>query len=428
MQIRTADEFTGRGQARRSPRLAPTLGSWTLERIRAARDAQLAGNFGPAAQLAAASKTDSAIFPAFQNRMAPISALSTELTSRGGVRGEAVRRKALDGVTASASVLRGMGGTMADHGIAIGRIIWSPDEDGTRVDMRLEEWPIAHVQYDSSQRCLTTAVEGESARVPIIHGNGDWIIASKSGPHPWMTEACLLPIAFLWAAHAEGMADWAGGSRSHGSAKIIGSPAEGEDTVDENGVLTERGSAFLQLLADLASGAEDVGVIPAGAKTEFLSNSSTAWQIWKELILSLDKSAARIYQGTDAALGSVGGAPGVDIATLFGVTSTIVEGDTSALSAALNTGLYDVWAAVNIGDSRLAPRFGFVVPNADDAGRREETRQNWKRLTDTIVELRAAGLAVDQGTVAALCRQFDISPIPVLNPQPPAARSGADGS
>jgi hypothetical protein len=163
----------------------------------------------------------------------------------------------------------------------------------------------------------------------------------------------------IWGAHAYALADWAGASKSHGLAKIVGEMAQGvslqKALADGSIVLSDEAAAFLQMIQDVVSGDSQAAVRPAGSKLDVLANSSTMWQVFSELILDRKKAASFVYLGTDATLGAAGGAPGVDIAVLFAVASTKLQGDFDAIEQALNTGLYQVWTAINCGDSRYSP-------------------------------------------------------------------------
>mgnify|MGYP007068772604 CR=1 FL=1 len=189
---------------------------------------------------------------------------------------------------------------------------------------------------------------------------------------------------------------------------------EGSAINDAEGNLTPAASYFLDLLRALAEGEESAGLTPAGATTSFLSNGSTAWQVFESNIVSREKAAARIYLGTDATLGSIGGAPGVDISQLFGVATTKTQDDFDTLEAGLSSGLYEPWTAINYGDTRYAPALRFEMPDPDADRKRGERYSNRMRLTDTIKAMREQHLEVTQVTVDALAREYGVEPAPRL--------------
>jgi hypothetical protein len=195
---------------------------------------------------------------------------------------------------------------------------------------------------------------------------------------------------------------------------MVGRLPEGFAVTDEEGAFTKEAQAFLSLMQALANGEAGAAIAPPGSTTDFVSNGSTAWQIFSELIQNREKAAARIYQGTDAALGSVGGAPGVDISQLFGVATTILQGDFNAIETGLRTGLYEPWTAINEGTSRYAPRLEYQMPDPDKDSKRAELARGEERLMSAIKERRAQKLAVEQDDVDMLASLYGVSPAPLL--------------
>lgn len=415
-RVRKAEEFSGRTLSTAPLRQQP-LGSWTLEAIRDARDAQMRGRFKTAVRLAEAMRTDDAIFVARLNRLAPIQSIASKLEPAGGARGEAVCKRAAAGVFASQLMLEGVEATLVEHGIAIMQIRQEPDPEGTRIDFHITEWPLEHVQWNATLEQLETATKF-GPRVPIVHGDGEWIVVRKFEILPWTQEACLLPAAMLWAGHAYGLADWAQATKSHGQAKMIAQLPEGSALEERNAagdiVLSPEMAATLQTLNDMVSGESGAGVFMSGTKVDFAANSSNAWQVFSEFVQNREKSAARIYNGTDATMGSAGGAPGVDISILFGVASTKVQGDLGAIEQAMNTGAYQPWTAINCGDSRLAPSLKFLIPDPDAARKSEEEKARMDRLLQTVKDYKEQGMQVTQEVVAALAKLFGVTEVPIL--------------
>lgn len=308
--------------------------------------------------------------------------------------------------------MAGIHGTLSNHGIAIGYNEHDVDEEGTRVGFTLTEWPLEHVYWDASREALFT-YQKTGAPIEVTHGNGRWTVFRKVRDEPWTHDAAIIPAAFVWAAHANGLSDWAAATLAHGQAKIVGEMPENVALQTSDG-LTPEAEAFLQLLQDLVSGSIGVGLRPHGSKTEFIANGSNAWQVFNELILNREKAAARIYLGTDAILGSVGNAPGVDISALFAVASLILQGDLEAIQDALTTGVYEPWAAINDGDSRYAPKFEYQVPDPDASKKATERQEKRDALLATIKEMRAQGMTVDQETVNKLAAEYGVDDPPQL--------------
>jgi hypothetical protein len=303
-----------------------------------------------------------------------------------------------------------------DHGVAFAQAIPSVRPDGSRVDYAVRPWPIEHVRWDSFSRSFKTQVEG-LAEEEIVHGDGKWIVFAKNELDPFK-HGTLLAAALVWARHAFAVRDWAKGSVAHGSAKFVGELPEGVPLQDASG-LTAEANAFLELLKAMGASDSPVGIRPAGSTTDFVVNTSTAWQVWAELVNGAEKAAARIYLGTDGVLGAAGGAPGVDIQALFGVASTIVDGDLEALSRGLKTGVIDVWCAVNFGDSSLAPERRYKLPDPDADARFESEKSRRLGFLEVLEKAKSAGVTVDADELARAFRVPAVLAAPTSPPHDP---------
>lgn len=404
--------------------------AWSLEQIRDARDQQMVGRFALPAQLAASFRTDDALSVAYENRLAPQRAIKVQLRAAKGARGAAIAKEAeaqfgQEGVAVSPDTLSDVVGCLANHGVAFAYVTARPREDGSRIDFSVKFWPIEFVWWDSLARSFKTLtlLGGEEL---ITHGDGRWIVFKKHEHEPWNQEAAILPGALVWARHAFANRDWAKGSVAHGNAKVIGELPSGIRLQDEAGALSPEAAAMLDLLRAIASSELPIGLRPAGAKTDFLANTSTAWQVWKELVLNAEKAAARIYLGTDGTLGAQGGAPGVDITVLFGVASTRVQGDLECIERGLATGAIEIWTALNFGDSTLAPRRIYAVPDPDADAKREERQKRRAAFHEEIRLARENGFEITDAYVAAIAAEYGVEEVPLLKslPSDPTAAIG----
>lgn len=407
-RVRTADEFQGAvaAPAPRQPTRQQGGGSWTLESVVAARADQIRGNFARPVRLVEAMSNSDAIFVPFHNRVAPQNAIATEFKP-AGARGRSLARKANTSLVIPRAVVASIHATLVQHGVAVGIVHQQPNEAGTWIDCRLEEWPLEFVRWDEQRRTLETKVR-DAPPVEIHHGDGRWIVFKLVDSNPWSMAACLLPAALVWAAHTGLRSDLMSSSKAHGLARIIGELPAGVALKNIDGELTPEASEYLDVLAGLGSGELPAAIVPAGSKTQFVTNQSTAWQIFTEGGVAAEKSAARIYLGTDAHLGSVGGAPGVDISTLFGLATTYLQGDLFAIEEGLYTGLIAPWAAINTGDSRYAPRLKYQIPDPDAERKREERTKAYDRFCATLAKLREQKLDVTQAVVDRVARDVGL--------------------
>jgi phage gp29-like protein len=403
--------------------------TWTIDQIRAARDAQLRGDFARPAQMAASMRTDDALFTAYDNRLAPQRCIDVAIVpSPTGpqekarmIAGEAEALFGRDGIALPHGVIADINGDIANHGLAVAICHYQPRDDGSRVDVFVDHWPIEFVRWDPISRQLVTKVEvaaGSRYDVPITHGDGRWAVFANHSSRPWQQGACILSAALIWARHAHGVRDWARGSTSHGNAKVIGEMPEGMPIRKHDGTLTQEAEDFMTLLRAVASLESPVGLRPAGAKTDYVTNTSNALQVWHELVTNAEKAAARVYLGTDGTLGAQGGAPGVDIATLFGVATTKVQGDLRCIERGLLTGVIEPWCAINWGDSSLAPSRRYMMPDADaDAVRRQYAGAAAAFHEDVRLH-RENGFELTQDVVNELAERYGVRP-PTIGELPP---------
>ena len=454
-KIRGAEEFDVarlRGSLQ-SPRTGSTsIYSWTVEDIMTARDLQSRGLFLLPARLAETMKTDDALAVAWENRLAPQRCIGVKLVPAGKGRAVSIAQEAealfgQEGVGIHPDSISDIHSCLVDHGVAFGVNVATPRADGSRVDLELKSWPIEFVRWDPYYRVFKTRVDPTTvqpneivdptlgvaaygvvggAEVPIVHGDGRWVIFKKHETYPWRAEAAILPAAIVWARHAFATQDWAKGSSAHGNAKIVGEMPPGMP-LQADGKLTPEAAAFLALLRDMQDGSSLVGIMPAGAKVDFVTNNSTAWQVWNELCLNAEKAAARIYLGTDGVLGAAGGAPGVDISMLFGVATTKVEGDLKAIERGLLTGVLEPWCALNFGDSALTPRRKYLLPDADEKAQVEAEKAEKAARAEArksfFVDIKSAkenGFVVDQAYADKVAEVYGLDEAPML-PPPQAA-------
>jgi hypothetical protein len=422
---------------------------WTLKDIYVAREEQQLGQFVLASRLAEQFRTDDALFTAWHNRLAPRRCIPVEIeavkSARGAlIGGEANALYGPDGVGLNEDTLADIHGCLVDHGIAFGCNVATPRADGSRVDLEMHYWPIEYIRWDPVFRVFkaradpTTVQPGDIPEsdynqygfvggywIPVIHGDGRWVIFKKNDLEPFRKDAALLPAALVWARHAFAAKDWAKGSKAHGSAKVIGELPSGVPLQGADGNLSLEAQAFVDLLRSIASDEAPAGIRPAGSKTDFLTNSSTAWQVWSELMNNSEKAAARIYLGTDGTLGSQGGAPGVNIQALFGVADTKVRGDLNCISRGIDTGLIEPWCAMNFGDSKLAPKRKYLFPNDEKERETSDYAKRNEAFTKALVALRQAGITPTPDYVIGLAAEYRVRAPTFAAPIAPPTSPGA---
>lgn len=414
-KIRFAKEFDLLRLVREimAPKTSSGIYAWSADDIVSARDQQMLGRFKLPARAAESMRTDDAIQVAYTNRLAPQRCIKVEMVAAKGARGATVCNESegqfgQSGVAITPDTLGSIHGCLVNHEVAFANCIPTPREDGSRIDYAVRAWPIEHVRWDPIDRCFKTLTY-EGGEEKIVHGDGRWVIFQKFEVEPFK-HASLLAALLVWRSHALAIRDWAKGSVSHGAAKIVGALAAGVPLQGPDGALTADAVAFLQVLRDLESSDSPVVIKPAGSEVEFITNTSTAWQVWKELVLNARGAAARIYLGTDGTLGATGGAPGVDITALFGVAATMVEGDLRCIERALLTGVIEPWTAINFGDSTLAPMRRYQIPDADEEARRAAIGTRRAAFFVDIESAKRVGFVITQEYVNDVAREYDVEP------------------
>ena len=420
-KIRVKSEFdVVRLSAAKRPTIR-TIGAfaWSIDDIKAARGQQFIGNFRSAARLAQAMKTDGAIFSALQNRLAPQQGLPRVVVPRSQsapalrVASEADALFGPKGVGVSRGTLVDINEQMAMHGVGFGVNVFTPRPDGSRVDVELKAWPIDCVWWDVTRKCFRTSTENEGV-VDIVHGDGRWVIFTNHDVYPWMWGA-LLPLAVIWADRAFGIRDRSQTGTSHGNAKTLAEMPAGVAIEDANNNVTDEAAALLEVARTFAADPLPYGLIPNGAKVSQITNATQAWQIFDSIIGSNAKDANSVLVGqsgmADASSGNY-----VKSELLFGVTENIVESDLGGLQSGLLTGTIEPWAAINFGDSSLAPDSVWQMPDADQDARREALAKNESAFYAALALAKTNGVLVDQAFVDGKAKAYGIDPAPVLAP------------
>lgn len=410
-KVRTSDEFELIRLAAelRPPKISSGVYSWDLDAIRAARDAQMMGRFHLPARLAESTRTDYAIFASFLNRLAPQRGLPVQLvppndSARAArIADEAAALFGPRGVGIHPDTLADIDGALANHGVAFGVNVVTPRDDGSRVDFEHKTWPIEFVRWDPVERSFKTQVEGYAEEC-IVHGDGRWVVYQQNDWEPWKYGA-ILAVALIWADHAYGVRDRSRAANAHGNAKIVGTMPEGLALQDGVGHLTPEGSAFMDLLKLVASAETPVGIKPFGSTLDYIVNNSTAWQIFKEIVDSGDKAADRVYLGHDVSVPAAGGDA---VGYLFGVRNDIVEGSLRAIERGIRTGVIEPWAALNFGDSALAPDRAYLFPDADEDARRKSLAERTKAFYDAIQSAKENGFDVTPAYLTSLAKDFGV--------------------
>lgn len=417
-RIRTRSQFDLAALSRRPEAPYRPIGNiaWDIDAIRNARDSQMRGDFRIAARLADAMGTDPGIFTSRLNRLAPMRGLPVVLepanqTARAlriAEEGEALFGR--KGVALQRDHMVSLHRRYVDHGVAFGYNVPTVREDASRVDFELRCFPQEFVRWrEADRRFYALTLNG--GEVPIEHGDGRWVVFQQENLSPW-TEGAIVAGSMLWADRSFAVRDRSNASRAHGSPKLVGEMPTGValQTEDAGGTLvpTPEAEQMLELLQMLFVEELPFGLRPAGSKTELMVSQSQAWQIWTEIIKANNADSDRIYLGQDGTTQNSGGNY-IKSERLFGVRNDLVESDIMVFAEAILTGTIEPWAAINFGDSRLAPARCWQMPDADEDARRTSIGEHQELFFRHVDSLLEQGYRVDQPTVDQLAKTYGVT-------------------
>lgn len=327
-------------------------------------------------------------------------------------RGEAIRREAeasfgVRSPSFAPGVLADIFECVAMMGVGVSQNIWTPREDGTRVDVRLEPWPTEALMVDPTTRALKALTS--DGPVDVVHGDGKWVVTQLHHTNPWRWGA-IVALAMAWPDRAYGIRDRSQNAETHGQGKPIGTLPENV-TID-----SPEGRMFVTQMRRLQHARSGM-LKPYGTTLEYLESSSSAWQIFREIIGSNNSDIAKILLGQDGTVNNSGGNY-IKSDVLFGVRNDIVEGDLRAMESALTLGTLRPWTALNFGRLDAYPMVEWLMPDADEDARAESLGKRTAAFNDAVDTYRKNGFVVDQPVIDRIASEFGIVP-PVLEEKAP---------
>lgn len=408
------------------------LASWTKPMIDEARAALARGQFRRPVELWRSAKTDAAIYASALNRIAPMAGLPMDLVagspeghaSRPGGLGERAmiegRLQFLGGETAAPlEVLADVNEELAAFGLSVCQNVRREREDGSRVDVRLENWPLEYVEHFERGPDGGRGLYAQSADrswTPIVHGDGQWVVFQAHAQEPW-TWGALMALCDVWASRAFARRDRTKNSESQGDSKWIGTLPQGIATSSPEGV------AMLKQLLALYQRRRAM-LKPYGSEVERNEAMSQNWQIFKEIIESDNTDAAKILLGQDVS-NTANTSQRLSSAQIFGIRNDLVERDLNTMARAINTGTIRPWQAWNFGRVDLVDGLAWQFPDFDQDTRRESLAKRYDALVANVKGLREAGINVTQDLLTGLCADYGLRPLNLADLAAPAA-SGAN--
>lgn len=379
------------------------LGSWDAAGVREASDAHAAGDFQRSSQLFDSMLRDPRIFAAVLQRIGPPLSLvhSVQGASRWNGKGLAERARAdaevlfVDQSTAFPfGVFAGMFASLAVHGLAILQVVWHAREDGSHVDPVVSEWPIHATAWNPTRKGYD-AITSTGDVVPIVHGDGRWIIVASRGSEPHRMGA-LRALAASWVDRANAVIDRREHAAAHGSPNVVGTLPE---SIEPKGKVGASFAAEIRKLQRPKGGA----VLPFGSKVQFLEAQTLSFAVFENMIKSDNADIALALLGQDGTTENSGGAY-TKILALKNVRFDIVEMDVRASGTALTTGLLVHHAAKNYGRADVAGSLVWHLPDPEEDSRIAELANRHRALTELVAKYRAIGVEPNLDQLAAELR------------------------
>lgn len=425
-RVRQASEFDLVRLARPAgtPRRQALLGGWDSDSILSAREAQQRGDYRRPAQLVAALQTDPVIYSARKNRLAPTGGLGVAVVAGSDtVRGRAIRDEAealfgVRGVGIAQTTIESLHGALADHGEAVGILVWTPRADGSRVDTQLIAWPMDCIRHElHTGKILALREDGSTEEV--VHGDGRWCVIRAAEIRPYEYGA-IVPLARVFEQRAYGARDRGLAAGSIGTPKIAGQLPEGV------AINSPEGQAFYAAVENM-HGNLPYMVGPHGSRVEVLGGGNVAHEIFADILASGASEASRVYLGSDEPGATEGGSNYIRSQRLFGVRNDVVESDLRALELGIASGVILPWTAVNFGDSSVAPVRRWEMPDPDQDARLDSLGRRRMAFYADLEAAKRARVVVDQAFVDDLAREYGIR-APRLMQSAPDAAAPSDGA
>lgn len=384
--------------------------AWDQASVADARAAHLVGDFGRSRALIRDVRKDAAIFAALRQLVAPLRGLPSRFYApRSGAwadkgRGEPERVRAEAAQTfdprssgsLSTALLAEVVEELTLAGFCITRNVATVRDDGSRIDLRPEIWPLDSVVWSPFTGLHAVTTKGTT---PIVHGDGRWTIFSEHETCPWAWGA-VVPLSICWVDRAFGLRD----RRKQSEVSVSGKPIvvlpkntkvrspEGQDAIKAAKTLHKPFAA---------------ATFPGDTEVKWVGSDVNAWQIYREIIKGNDSDIPKILLGQD---GSMKGEGGNYVASgmMLGVRNDIVEGYIAAVVRGLHQGLFRPWSWLNFGDVELAPRMEWLMPDVDQDARAKSLEQRVRAFNADIQAFRANGYEVDQAFSDAHAERYGV--------------------
>lgn len=327
----------------------PNLSGWTPDRVLAAISQAESGSLQQASDLADAMLTDARISGILDTRThgllgLPISFVGgapqaiSDLEGTPGEPGE--WWKMFDEPELSKLLTNGL-----MLGVGLAQLVPLPKVLGQPSRFRMETWSsrwLSHNQHNSG-RPSEWEVQTEEGIIPIVPGDGRWILFTPYGSRrPWAS-ALYTKLAIPWLLKRFSLEDRANHSETLGSPIWVGTASQGSTE--------KQRSKFLSQLRSL--GKSGKVVLPNGWDFNLRESTSKSWEIYTEQVKWANEEFAI---GIAGQLVTTEGTSGFSNGSIFeNIKGDYIRLDGQRLSGCIREQGLEHWARLNYGQRKDAP-------------------------------------------------------------------------
>lgn len=376
-------ELARPGGAHRELYTRPNLTGWNPKRVEAAGDMADGGNLTELADLVDTISRDDRVSGVMSTRTygllgLPVSFVGGSFEAREILQGTSeVDRQGEWYNMNDESELSKLLSWGIQLGVGLAQRIEQPRVLGQRHKYKLRTWHPRWMQYQHypSSDGAHWHVLTQEGRIPIVAGDGEWILFTPYGENrPW-AEGSWRATAFPWMIKRYALEDRANYSEVLGSPIVVGTTGKGS---------TEK-QRRLWLSQLVALGKSGKIVIPDGWKLELLEATGKAFELYSETQQWADAAMTVVLAGQ---LVTTEGTSGFSSGNIFdAIKQDFVRFDAERLASCLHKQSLEQWAMINFGSSADAPWPQWQTkkpPNQD------EQAKGLSSLGDAVAKLTAS--------------------------------------
>lgn len=285
-------------------------------------------------------------------------------------------------------------------GVGLAQRIELPRVVGRPHKYRLKTWHPRWLQYNynlvnSSHWRVTTR---ESGLVPVVPGDGEWILFTPYGEYrPWAS-GLVNALAFPWLLKHFSLEDRANYSETLGNPIWVGKVGQGSTQKQRDSFLSQLRSA----------GKNTRLVLPDGWDLALREATGKSYEIYEGQVTWADQAMTITLSGQTV---TTEGTSGFSSGNIFrDISQDFIRFDAERLSTCLRAQSLEQWALINYGQRRAAPWPKWQTKPPTDIN---EAATGLNTLGTAIATLNASllayGMKVDAGKMVA---DFNV---PVLN-------------